>query len=54
MIQEPEGVGLPLTVGIARTMFLAKVAGAVVKPDGLLVVSLECEPCLPALAALTC
>jgi DNA polymerase-4 len=31
-------VGLPLTVGIARTKFLAKVASAVAKPDGLLVV----------------
>src|SRR5262249_16896910 len=34
----PERVGLPLTVGIARTKFLAKVASAVAKPDGLLVV----------------
>jgi DNA polymerase-4 len=33
-----ERVGLPLTVGIARTKFLAKVASAVAKPDGLLVV----------------
>ena len=31
-------VGLPLTVGIARTKFLAKVASAVAKPDGLLLV----------------
>jgi DNA polymerase-4 len=31
-------VGLPITVGIARTKFLAKVASAVAKPDGLLVV----------------
>jgi DNA polymerase-4 len=31
-------VGLPLSVGIARTKFLAKVASAVAKPDGLLVV----------------
>jgi DNA polymerase-4 len=31
-------VGLPLTVGVARTKFLAKVASAVAKPDGLLVV----------------
>ena len=29
-------VGLPITVGIARTKFLAKVASAVGKPDGLL------------------
>ena len=31
-------VGLPITVGIATTKFLAKVASAVAKPDGLLVV----------------
>ena len=29
-------VGLPITVGVARTKFLAKVASAVAKPDGLL------------------
>ena len=33
-----EHVGLPITVGVARTKFLAKVASAVAKPDGLLVV----------------
>jgi DNA polymerase-4 len=33
-----EEVGLPITVGVARTKFLAKVASAVAKPDGLLVV----------------
>jgi DNA polymerase IV len=33
-----EEVGLPLTVGVACTKFLAKVASAVAKPDGLLVV----------------
>jgi DNA polymerase IV len=33
-----EQVGLPLTVGVARTKFLAKVASGVAKPDGLLVV----------------
>jgi DNA polymerase IV len=33
-----ERVGLPLTVGVARTKSLAKVASAVAKPDGLLVV----------------
>jgi DNA polymerase IV len=33
-----EEVGLPLTVGIARTKHLAKVASGVAKPDGLLVV----------------
>jgi DNA polymerase-4 len=31
-------VGLPITVGVARTKVLAKVASAVAKPDGLLVV----------------
>lgn len=38
-----EEVGLPLTVGIARTKFLAKVASAVAKPDGLLAVEPEQE-----------
>ena len=33
-----ERVGLPITVGIARTKFLAKVASGVAKPDGLLAV----------------
>jgi DNA polymerase IV len=37
-------VGLPITVGIARTKFLAKVASGVAKPDGLLVVPPEREP----------
>lgn len=32
-------VGLPITVGVASTKFLAKVASAVAKPDGLLVVA---------------
>jgi len=36
-------VGLPITVGIARTKFLAKVASGVAKPDGLLVVPPERE-----------
>src|SRR5688500_5554171 len=36
-------VGLPITVGVARTKFLAKVASAVAKPDGLLVVEPEGE-----------
>jgi DNA polymerase-4 len=31
-------VALPITVGVARTKFLAKVASGVAKPDGLLVV----------------
>jgi DNA polymerase-4 len=30
--------GLPITVGVARTKFLAKVASGVAKPDGMLVV----------------
>jgi DNA polymerase-4 len=33
-----EQVGLPITVGVARTKFLAKVASGVAKPDGLLMV----------------
>jgi len=33
-----ERIGLPITVGVARTKFLAKVASGVAKPDGLLVV----------------
>src|ERR671930_904267 len=33
-----EEVGLPITVGVARTKHLAKVASGVAKPDGLLVV----------------
>ncbi len=36
-------VGLPISVGVARTKFLAKVASAVSKPDGLLVVEPERE-----------
>ena len=38
-----ERVGLPITVGVARTKFLAKVASAQAKPDGLLVVPPEGE-----------
>jgi DNA polymerase-4 len=38
-----EEIGLPITVGIARTKFLAKVASGVAKPDGLLVVEPGCE-----------
>jgi DNA polymerase IV len=33
-----EQVGLPITVGVARTKFLAKVASGVAKPNGLLIV----------------
>ena len=36
-------VGLPITVGVARTKFLAKVASRVAKPDGLLVVAPDGE-----------
>ncbi|NYF15225.1 DNA polymerase-4 [Microbacterium sp. AK009] len=36
-------VGLPISVGVARTKFLAKVASAVSKPDGLLVVEPDGE-----------
>ncbi|MFF0488472.1 DNA polymerase IV [Nocardia sp. NPDC004068] len=38
-----EQAGLPISVGVARTKFLAKVASAVSKPDGLLVVSPDRE-----------
>jgi DNA polymerase-4 len=38
-----ERVGLPITVGVARTKFLAKVASGVAKPDGLLAVSPDRE-----------
>ncbi|HEU0195334.1 MAG TPA: hypothetical protein VFQ71_14105, partial [Gaiellales bacterium] len=36
-------VGLPITIGVARTKSLAKVASGVAKPDGLLVVAPERE-----------
>src|SRR3954468_1225808 len=36
-------VGLPITVGVARTKFLAKVASGVAKPDGLLIVEPDRE-----------
>ncbi len=38
-----ERVGLPVSVGVARTKFLAKVASGVAKPDGLLVVPTDGE-----------
>ncbi|MDX6642494.1 MAG: polymerase [Solirubrobacteraceae bacterium] len=38
-----ERVGLPITVGVARTKFLAKVASGVAKPDGLLVIPPDAE-----------
>ena len=46
-----EEVGLPITVGVARTKFLAKVASGVAKPDGLLVVPPAGELEVPAPAA---
>jgi DNA polymerase-4 len=36
-------VGLPISVGVARTKHLAKIASAMSKPDGLLVVQVEDE-----------
>jgi DNA polymerase-4 len=36
-------VGLPISVGVARTKYLAKVASAVSKPEGMLVVPIERE-----------
>lgn len=41
--QVSERVGLAITVGVARTKFLAKVASAQAKPDGLLCVPVEGE-----------
>jgi DNA polymerase-4 len=41
--QVRERVGLPISVGVAKTKFLAKVASSVAKPDGLLVVPLGAE-----------
>jgi DNA polymerase IV len=38
-----ERVGLPVSVGVARTKHLAKVASAVAKPDGLLLVEPDSE-----------
>jgi DNA polymerase IV len=42
-----ERVGLPITVGVARTKFLAKVASRVGKPDGLLSVPPDGELAFP-------
>lgn len=36
-------VGLPISVGVARTKHLAKIASGLCKPDGLLVVPIETE-----------
>jgi DNA polymerase-4 len=41
--QVRERVGIAVTVGVARTKFLAKVASGVAKPDGLLVVPVAGE-----------
>ena len=38
-----ERAGLPLSVGVARTKVLAKIASRSAKPDGIFVVSPECE-----------
>jgi len=38
-----ERVGLPISVGVARTKYLAKIASASAKPDGLLVVPVDSE-----------
>ncbi len=38
-----EQTGLPITVGVATTKSLAKVASALAKPDGLMLVPAECE-----------
>jgi DNA polymerase-4 len=38
-----ERVGLPISVGVARTKHLAKIASSMCKPDGLLVVPIETE-----------
>jgi DNA polymerase-4 len=42
-VEVKDRVGLPITVGVARTKFLAKVASGVAKPDGLLVVEPDRE-----------
>jgi len=36
-------LGLPISVGVARTKHLAKIASQVAKPDGLVVVDVRCE-----------
>jgi DNA polymerase IV len=36
-------IGLPLSIGVARTKHLAKVASQVAKPDGLVAVAPDCE-----------
>lgn len=42
-IDVQERVGLPISIGVARTKYLAKVASAVSKPNGLLVVPIDQE-----------
>jgi DNA polymerase IV len=39
-----EELGLPISIGVARTKHLAKIASQVAKPDGLVVVNPEIEP----------
>lgn len=41
--QVRERAGLPISVGVARTKHLAKIASGMCKPDGLLVVPIETE-----------
>jgi DNA polymerase-4 len=36
-------VGLPISIGVARTKHLAKIASQVAKPDGLVVVDPDTE-----------
>ena len=36
-------LGLPISIGVARTKHLAKIASQVAKPDGLVVVNPETE-----------
>jgi len=38
-----EELGLPISVGVARTKHMAKIASQVAKPDGLVVVDPDCE-----------
>src|SRR4029450_9761432 len=39
----PQEQGLPMSIGVARTKHLAKIASQVAKPDGLVIVSPETE-----------
>ena len=44
-------LGLPISIGVARTKHLAKIASQVAKPDGLVVVDPETETELPSRSA---